>query len=206
MARRWPLVPTLITALAVPVMLGLGVWQLQRAHWKEGLLARLAANAAAPELVLGEAPIPPDAGFRRVVLWLDCPPAPPTPSGARLPSGQPGYGWRLSCRTGDARHIVVNLGASAGPLDEPARRAVAQAASGRSIWRGTLVERPGSAGWLLVSAEPLPPLQPAEPPTLETIPNNHRSYALQWFGFAATLAAIYALWLRRWRAAQAGGG
>ncbi len=204
MARRWPVIPTLLTALAVPAMLGLGIWQLERARWKEALLAQLAANAGAAALVLGEAPVPDGAGFRRVVLWLDCPPAPPTPSAARLPGGRPGYGWRLSCRTGDGQHLVVNLGASAGPLPPEVRRALAQAASGRSIWRGTLVERPGGhQGWLLVSAEALPPLLPAEPPTLASIPNNHRGYAVQWFGFAATLGLVYTLWLRRWRAARA---
>jgi cytochrome oxidase assembly protein ShyY1 len=204
MPARWPLVPTLLTALAVPTMVGLGVWQLERALWKEGLLARLNANANAPELRLGEASIPPDAGFRRVVLWLDCPPAPPTPSAARLPSGRPGYGWRLSCRAGDGGFVTVNLGASAGPLDAGRARALGQAASGRSIWRGVLVERPGGApGWLLVSADPVAPLEPAEPPTLDTIPNNHRGYAVQWFGFAATLAIIFALWLRRWRRGRA---
>lgn len=201
--RGWPLVPTLLTALAVPAMLALGSWQLRRAEWKDALLARLAANAAAPALALGEAPIPADAGFRRVALWLDCPAAPPTPSSARLPSGRAGYGWRLSCRAGDGGFVVVGLGATDGPLDPARRRALGEAASGRSIWRGVLVERPaGRAGWLLVAADAPPPLSPAQPPALDSIPNNHRGYAFQWFAFAATLATVYALWLRRWRRAR----
>jgi len=204
MRARWPLVPTLLTAIAVPTMVGLGLWQLERARWKEGLIARLAANASAPELRLGEAPIPADAGFRRVILWLDCPSAPPTPSSARLPSGQAGYGWRLSCRAGNGGFVTVSLGASAGPLDSARARALGQAASGRSIWRGVLVERPGGApGWLLVSADTLAALEPVQPPTLASIPNNHRSYAVQWFAFAATLAIIFALWLQSWRRGQA---
>src|SRR5205823_12604763 len=40
MTRRLPITATLIVALAVAVMIGLGVWQLQRAKWKETLLAR----------------------------------------------------------------------------------------------------------------------------------------------------------------------
>src|SRR5205085_173423 len=36
--RRLPLIPTIIVAAAVAIMIGLGVWQLQRARWKEGLL------------------------------------------------------------------------------------------------------------------------------------------------------------------------
>ena len=38
MTRKLPLVPTILVAGAVAVMIGLGVWQLQRAKWKEGLL------------------------------------------------------------------------------------------------------------------------------------------------------------------------
>src|SRR3546814_8511869 len=36
--RRFPLIATLIVALAVAAMIGLGVWQLQRMTWKDGLL------------------------------------------------------------------------------------------------------------------------------------------------------------------------
>lgn len=38
------------------------------------------------------------------------------------------------------------------------------------------------------------------PPSPDTIPNNHLSYAVQWFLFAGIAAVIYALALRqRWR-------
>ena len=39
MIRRLPLLPTVLVAAAVATMIGLGIWQLQRAAWKEGLLA-----------------------------------------------------------------------------------------------------------------------------------------------------------------------
>ena len=35
MNRRLPLIPTIFVAGAVAVMIGLGVWQLKRAEWKE---------------------------------------------------------------------------------------------------------------------------------------------------------------------------
>jgi cytochrome oxidase assembly protein ShyY1 len=38
-----------------------------------------------------------------------------------------------------------------------------------------------------------------KPPSLDSIPNNHRFYALQWFFFAATAVLIYVLALRRKR-------
>ena len=36
---RLPVLPTLIVAAAVAVMIGLGVWQLERKEWKEALIA-----------------------------------------------------------------------------------------------------------------------------------------------------------------------
>src|SRR5688500_2205866 len=50
MIRRVPLLPTLLVAAAVMTMVALGVWQLQRATWKQALLERYqqAAQLAAP--------------------------------------------------------------------------------------------------------------------------------------------------------------
>lgn len=43
------LVPTLFTIPSLVLLIGLGIWQVQRLHWKEGLIAqRNAAVAAAP--------------------------------------------------------------------------------------------------------------------------------------------------------------
>ncbi len=37
--------PTLFTAVSVAILISLGVWQLHRLAWKEGLLANIAARA-----------------------------------------------------------------------------------------------------------------------------------------------------------------
>jgi cytochrome oxidase assembly protein ShyY1 len=39
-------------------------------------------------------------------------------------------------------------------------------------------------------------LEPSAPPSIDTIPNNHRSYAIQWFAFAAIALVIFLLALR----------
>ena len=49
----------------------------------------------------------------------------------------------------------------------------------------------------LVAASAPPGLEPSAPPSIERIPNNHRSYALQWFLFALIAAVIYVLALRK---------
>ena len=40
-------------------------------------------------------------------------------------------------------------------------------------------------------------LEPSAPPSIASIPNNHRSYAIQWFSFAAIALVIYGLVLRK---------
>ena len=49
----------------------------------------------------------------------------------------------------------------------------------------------------LVSTEPGPGLVASAAPSPDSIPNNHLSYAVQWFLFAAAAGLIYALALRR---------
>jgi surfeit locus 1 family protein len=44
----FPIGLTVATAIALAILLGLGVWQLQRLKWKEGLLAHIAALQHAP--------------------------------------------------------------------------------------------------------------------------------------------------------------
>lgn len=47
-ALRFPVGLTVATAISLAILIGLGGWQLQRLHWKEALLARVAALQAAP--------------------------------------------------------------------------------------------------------------------------------------------------------------
>ena len=51
--RIWPVI--LATAIGIAMLCGLGIWQVQRLQWKEGLLAQLAAKAAAEPVDLAEA-------------------------------------------------------------------------------------------------------------------------------------------------------
>jgi surfeit locus 1 family protein len=73
--NRFPIGLTLATAVAMAILLWLGVWQLQRLAWKEGLLAQIAALQNAPAVplapVLERSAAGADAGFTRVVV--DCP-------------------------------------------------------------------------------------------------------------------------------------
>jgi surfeit locus 1 family protein len=46
---------TAFAAAALAVLIGLGSWQLQRLHWKEGLIAEIEARTKAPPISLAEA-------------------------------------------------------------------------------------------------------------------------------------------------------
>src|SRR3546814_17875052 len=61
--RRFPLIATLIVALAVAAMIGLGVWQLQRMTWKDGLLNSYASAQGLPSI---DWPVSPRSAERRV--------------------------------------------------------------------------------------------------------------------------------------------
>ena len=68
MIRRLPLIPTIVVAAAVAVMIGLGVWQLQRAEWKERLIARYTRAETLPPIAWPTVPLkagPPGYGGPR---------------------------------------------------------------------------------------------------------------------------------------------
>ena len=74
-ARRFPIVATVATAISLAILVGLGVWQVQRLHWKQALLARIEARQAAPPrplaAVLAGARPGEDVEFTRV--RVSCP-------------------------------------------------------------------------------------------------------------------------------------
>lgn len=196
--RRLPLLPTLLVLLAVPAMIGLGVWQLRRAEWKEALLADLSTNINAPLIdkpaeLSGRADM---LSFRRVrTVCRDIRPWPP--SAARSVTGQAGYRQVIWCHEGTGAPLLVSLGVAADPS---VRIAVAPG----TRFSGPLVPRavgsPDDPPFLLVAERPAPPLVAEAPPTIDAIPNNHLAYAGQWFFFAATLVVIYGFYLRKRRA------
>jgi len=57
MIRRLPIIPTIVVLAAVAVMIGLGIWQLQRARWKEGLIHRYAEAERLPPITFPTEPL-----------------------------------------------------------------------------------------------------------------------------------------------------
>ncbi len=189
MIRRIPIVPTLVVAAAVAMMIALGVWQLGRAQWKEGLLA----SYRQAEHISAETPWPHNdqaaeaALYRRSRFTCDQVLERRTTAGTSA-EGRKGLSHIARCSLSGGGEAEVALGWSYD-LAEP-------------DWVGGEVTGIVAPGPRLVAAPPQAGLQSLAPPDPGDLPNNHLSYAGQWFFFALTAAVIYVLALRkRWKQA-----
>jgi cytochrome oxidase assembly protein ShyY1 len=190
MTRRVPVLASLVVAAAVAVLIGLGVWQLQRAKWKEGLLARYAQAEKLPPITWPTIP-PRDAQlplFRHATGVCLRTVGKRAVAGENL-AGEPGYVQIVDCVTGaEGPGMSVELGWSKDP-------------NARTNWKGGLVSgiiAPDRRSRMrLVAATAPPGLEQSAPPSISAIPNNHRSYAVQWFAIAAIALIIYGLAVRK---------
>jgi surfeit locus 1 family protein len=190
MIRRLPIVPTMLVVAAVAVMISLGVWQLKRAHWKEGLLEQYAEAEKLPPITWPTVP-PRDAQlplFRHATGVCLRTVGKRAVAGENL-AGEPGYVQIVDCVTGaEGPGMSVELGWSKNP-------------NAKAVWSGGLVSgiiAPDSRSRMrLVAATAPQGLEQSAPPSLSAIPNNHLSYAVQWFAFAVIALIIYGLAVRK---------
>lgn len=190
MTRRFPVVASIIVASAVALMIGLGIWQLQRAKWKEALLAQYSRAQEQPPITWPTVPLKADQLplFRHATGVCLHPVASRATAGENN-AGEPGYVQIVECTTGaEGPGMSVEVGWSKNP-------------NAKVNWGGGpvsgIIAPDQKSGMRLVAGSAPPGLEPSAPPSLKSIPNNHRSYALQWFSFAAIALLIYGLALRR---------
>jgi cytochrome oxidase assembly protein ShyY1 len=203
MSVRIPIIPTIIVALAVAAMIGLGIWQLDRLKEKEGQLHQYHANLSLPETAYPANPADGSYLFRtvrghclRVVSWQT--------KGGHLPNGKPGWRQIATCATGaEGPGIVVDIGQSTDPKAMPAWNG--GDVTGVAIWEPDATS--ALQRWLghktalrlmIVSARGEAGLAPSPRPDPADVPNNHLAYAVQWFLFAGVAVIIYglAVWRR----------
>jgi len=180
--RKLPILPTIIVAVAAVTMVALGVWQLQRAGWKEAMLAHYAAAKNLPPIAWPVATSGDQPLFRRAAGTCNDPKVDRTATGENL-AGDAGYAFIVDCGSGGS----IAIGWSKNP------NAKVEWAGGPVS--GVIASDPKSGRRLIADRAP-PGLETLKPPSLETIPNNHRFYAFQWFFFAAMALVIYGLALR----------
>jgi surfeit locus 1 family protein len=195
--RPIPIFSTLLVLAAVGVMIALGFWQLDRRAQKEALLARYAAaQTLSAELAWPSDPARQElALFRRTTI--DCQvEGKDAPLAGYDRQGAVGWAHSVSCLLPDGARAEVVLGWSKDLAERD--------------WSGGKVQgviAPGAGQSVrLIADPPLAGLAQSAIPDPKTIPNNHWSYAIQWFLFAGVAVVIYALALRKRLAARDGEG
>lgn len=190
MIRRLPVIPTIIVAAAVAVMIGLGIWQLQRARWKQELLAQYARAQQAPPITWPTVPLRKEQlPLFRHATGVCLEPIGRRSAGGENLSGEPGFIHIVDCRTGtEGPAMSVVVGWSKDP-------------NAKTNWAGGpvsgIIAPDRRSGMRLVAATPAPGLEASAPPSIDSIPNNHLSYAVQWFAFALVALVIYGVAVRK---------
>ena len=134
------LVPTLWCLPMFVVLIGLGVWQIKRLHWKLALIAAVHANMAAPPIALDRAlALAPDrAQYHRVELVGEFDHSKEAYVFATGDNGQPVYHVITPLMLENGRAILVDRGIVPPELRDPNGRAYGQVAGLRHIigvWR-----------------------------------------------------------------------
>lgn len=194
MTRRFPIITTVFVAIAVAVMIGLGIWQLQRAKWKEALLTRY-ANAeqlppiAYPTTPLGEDQLPLFRHVTGVCLRI----VDQRAIGGENQGGEPGYAQIVDCATGvEGARMSVEVGWSRDP-------------NAKVNWSGGpvsgVIVPDRRSRMRLVAATAPPGLEPSKTPDVTAVspitPAGHRGYAATWFALAGIALVIYTLAVRK---------
>ena len=226
MRARFPWGLTIVCALALALLMSLGVWQVQRMQWKNGLIAQAEAAAALPPAPPVEVLALHDPAFRKILI--DCPGLATAPyvELQTIHEGQAGVRLISACRPTDfPAEFLIDRGfvaegisarppvaasvtpfrVTAEPREVPPPGPMALPVDkGRFFARDTL----GMARALGV-ADPDPntlfALTSSNPEWQALQPfappaafsNNHLGYALTWFGLALALVGFYIALLRR---------
>ncbi|QJQ31558.1 SURF1 family protein [Sphingomonas lacunae] len=195
----WPIGASIVVALAIAIMIGLGIWQLGRASEKDALIARYQTNMSLPPTAFPSInPADQDYLYRtvsanclRVTEWREL--------AGRTVDGRSGWRHIATCATGaEGPGILVDMGVSEGPGPDLAwvggfvRGRVTLEPDQQSAFSRMLSD-PAPLRLMIVAETPAPGLVASAPPDPSSVPSNHRSYAGQWFLFAAMAAAIFIL-------------
>lgn len=218
------ILPLLFGLAGFAALCALGVWQLQRLAWKEGVIAEIESRIGAAPVALPAAPDPAADNFVPVALEgrIDGPAL--RVLGAWRGAGS---GFRIVVPLAtDGRRVLVDLGvvplaaggdgapvplpegalAIAGNLNWPDDLNAGTPAPEGDLWYARDVSAMaavlGTEPVMVVAGRVTPPAPPQPVPVgTEGIANSHLGYAIQWFGLALVWAGMtaYLLWRIRRR-------
>lgn len=216
------LVPLLFGLAGVGVLLYLGIWQMQRLAWKEGVLAEIEARIAADPVALPANPKEERDQYLPVHLTGT---ASPDPLRVLVSRKQVGAGYRLiSAFQMQDRRVLLDRGFIR--VDAPVPEALPGeiTVTGNLLWPDDrnsstpdndvagntwfardIAQMAGMLGTepVLVIAREMSPSNPGVTPLpvdTSAIPNDHLSYAITWFSLAAIWAIMTFTFLWRQRA------
>jgi len=192
MIRRLPIIPTIVVVAAVAVMIGLGIWQLQRAELHAAQLAKYQSAPNLPPIAFPTVPTSSEKlPFYRYATGNCLRIVGRRTAAGENRAGEPGFLIIVDCATGaEGPGMSVELGWTKNP------NSVVK-------WNGGLVSGvivPDSKSRMrLVAASSVPGLEASAVPrpTVRITPARNRGYALTWFALAAAAAAIYLLAVRK---------
>lgn len=223
MTRRF-LVALIFGLAGAAILIGLGIWQMQRLAWKEAILAEITARIAAEPVALPPPPVTETEALRYL---------PVTVSGrftgealrVLVSRKEQGPGVRVIevLETPDGRRVMVDRGFLPDARKDEPLTASQIALTGNLHWpdevdsftpppdpkAGLWFARDVPAMAAALNAEPVLVIAKTdtgdgiEPMPADTsgIPNDHLGYAIQWFGMATVWLGMtaYLLWRIRRR-------
>ena len=202
----------------LPVLLGLGTWQVHRLHWKQGLLAEIADRTQQPAVDISL--MPADADYRpakaigtfRNDLQLFV-------FATDVATGQGGYRVLTPLQLASGKMLLVDRGwipyvrrsdnGFVQPVGQQSARGILRVPTG-SGWI-TPANNPAKGEWYSIDLAAMAAVDHVEaflPYVLEvektpdgvypvggqtrlTLPNDHRQYAITWYGLTVVLVIIY---------------
>lgn len=150
--RRLPVITGILVLIALAILLSLGTWQLQRLHWKQGLLADIAARQAAAPVPLADiealAASGGDIEYRKV-----------TATGRYINNkerhffatwrGQTGFYVYTPLELADGRILFVNRGFVPYENKEPEMRVQGQLTDQQTVTGLARAKLAGKPSWLV---------------------------------------------------------
>lgn len=209
---KLPVLPTIIVGIAVAIMIGLGVWQLDRRGEKLAQIERYKAAATAPATAFPRYPVGAEHLFRRATAFCLAPVDWQVTAG-RTRDGKSGWRMIAICRGGglEGPALPIELGVAADPKFRPEWRGgevtgtITAAPQNQPLIARLFRKAPPTPLMLVADTPPVPGLKPSQRPDPASVPNNHLAYAVQWFIFASLAIGIYLLAVR-WRARRVPSG
>jgi surfeit locus 1 family protein len=223
-AYRRFLVPGLSTLAMLVILIGLGIWQVYRLHWKEGIMAQIATAEAGPPVPLRPDPAPYTKifvtghfRFDRAVQFgaevRNTRIGPAMGSYQIVPLERDGASTILVARGWVPQNRDMSLDDPVGevtvtgyirpgevqhwfsPADDAATRQF-YTLNPEAI--GVAIGLPNVEPFTVIAMGPsVAGSYPVPAQNLPRPPNNHLSYIVTWYGLAVSLVVIFCVWVQK---------